>query len=343
MSPARWTLLLALGVGAFVGPRGPASAHAQSASEIAAAKKWFSDALALEEKKQFAEALTLFKKAMDVKRTPQIVFHVALCELETNALAEALVDFERAIEIAKSEGNDQVESAANAELTKLKPRVPTFVLTVKGDARPTRLTLDDGELALSTLGTPMPVNPGQHRVAAEFETGKTEQTFQVAERGKAKLELVPPAASSEPTPAPTPAPSAPPPSASPVSPGAPPPPQADQGSSNVLPWVVLGGGVLVTAGGFYMWKLRSDKKDELDAICPEPDQCPADRASDVDDLQSKGKTYNTLAIGMWGVGVAAIATGSILLLGSSQEKTPTATFSPALAPGVAGGFVSGRF
>jgi len=319
-------------------------ALAQSASEIAAAKQWFSDALALEEKKQFAEALTLFKKAMDVKRTPQIVFHVALCELETNALAEALVDFERAVEIAKSEGNDQVESAANAELAKLRPRVPTFVLTVKGDARPNRLTLDDGELALSTLGTSMPVNPGRHRVVAEFDTGKTEKSFQLAERGKVQLELVPPVEAGAPAPAPGPETSPPPVSSPPpASPGPPPPPQADRGSSNVVPWVVLGGGVLVTAGGFYMWKLRNDQKDELDSICPQPDQCPADRASDVDDLQSKGKTYNTLAIGMWGIGVAAIATGSILLFGSNEERTPAATFSPAFAPGVAGGFVSGSF
>jgi tetratricopeptide (TPR) repeat protein len=345
MSPVRWMLVLALGAGTVVGPRGPKAAHAQSASEIAAAKQWFSDALALEDKKQFAEALTLFKKAMDVKRTPQIVFHVALCELETNALVEALVDFERAIELAKAEGNDQVESAASAELSKLQPRVPRLRISVKGDAHPTRLTLDNAEIALSTLDASMPVNPGRHTVVAEFETGRAEQAFQVAEKGNAAVELVPPAGPSPTTgPATAPAPSTPvAPESAPPTPAAPSAPEADKGSANVVPWVVLGGGVLVTAGGFYMWKLRGDRKDELDAMCPEPDRCPPGSSSEIDDLQSKGKTYTTLSIAMWGVGAAALATGGYLLLSSGGKSERGARVAPLLAPGFAGGSIAGRF
>lgn len=111
-----------------------------------------------------------------------------------------------------------------------------------------------------------------------------------------------------------------------------------------MPWLVIGGGVLVTAGGFFMWKLRGDQIDSLDAICPEQDACPAERESDVDDLENKGKTYTTLGIAFWGVGAAAIATGGYLLLsGSGQEKAASTRVAPALGPGVAGAVLSGRF
>lgn len=328
-----------LGFGLLVGSLRPV--HAQSASEIAAAKQWFTEGLALEDKGQFAQALERFKRAAAVKKTPQILFHVGLCEQKTGALVEAIVSFERAAESAKAEGNAQVESAAQSELAALRPRVPMLELSVKGGAKPTSVTLDGNALSSAALEAPIPVNPGQHAIVADFAGTKVTRSFSASEGGKSRVELDAPRVEE-------PAPSPPPPPASAPAPKPPEeqplPPPSEERSSAVVPWLVIGGGVLATAGGFYMWKLRGDQIDSLDAICPEPDTCPADRESEVDDLEGKGKTYTTLGIAFFGVGAAAIATGGYLLLsGSSEEKRGAARVAPALGPGLAGAVVSGRF
>lgn len=326
-----------VGFGILVGGLTPAGA--QSASEIAAAKQWFTEGLALEEKSQFAEALERFRRAAAVKKTPQILFHVGLCEAKTGALVEAIVSFERAAESAKAEGNAQVESAAESELRALRPRVPMLEISVKGTTKPSGMTLDGNALSSAALEAPIPVNPGQHELVLDFAGTKVRQGFKASEGAKSRVELEAPSAEAPPaTPAPPPSTPAP-----PAGEDRPPPAETRSGST-VVPWLVIGGGVLVTAGGFYMWKLRGDQIDSLDAICPEQDACPAERASDVDDLESKGKTYTTLGIAFWGVGAAAIATGGYLLLsGSGHEKSAATRVAPALGPGVAGAVLSGRF
>lgn len=320
----------------------PGSALAQTASEIAAAKQWFTDGLALEDKSEWGKALELFRRAAQVKKTPQILFHVGLCESKTGALVEAIVSFERAAELAKTEKNQQVESAAQSELTALRPRVPMLALRVKGDAKPTRVTLDGQPLSVAALEAPIPVNPGNHLLVVEL-AGKEQKHELTASEGKTStLELEAAAEGTPAAPAPPPPPDAPTPA--PAPPPTSPAPTADSGGAPILPWLLVGGGVVAAAGGFYMWKLRGDQIDELDAICTEKDACPSARESEVKDLSSKGKTYTTLGVVFWGVGAAAIGTGTYLLLTSPSKERPTATrVAPALGPGVAGAVVSGRF
>jgi tetratricopeptide (TPR) repeat protein len=315
-------------------------AHAQSASEIAAAKQWFTEGLALEEKGSFADALERFQRALEVKKTPQIQFHVGLCQLKTGALVEAMVSLGRATELAKAEGNDQVVSAADAELAALRPRVPYLELGLKGTTKPSEVSLDGAPLSAAAFEAPIPVNPGSHQLLATFETGQVKRSFKVAERERAKVELEAPAGgAAEPVPPPVAPTSAPAPTPAPP----PVPDKPAQSKSNVLPWVFVGTGAVATVAGFYMWKLRGDKKSELDSICPTETSCPKARASDVDSLESSGKTYNTLAIGFWGLGAAALATGGYLLLSESKSEKSATRIAPSVGPGVAGAFVSGAF
>lgn len=333
MSKARWVVPFSLCLAL--------PAWGQTASEIAAAKQWFSEGMALEEKGQFAEALARFKKAMAVKKTPQIVFHVGICELKTGALVEALVSFERAVEAAKADGNAQVESAASAELTSLKPRVPTLEIAIAGQATPKRVLLDGTEIASATLGTPMPVNPGAHEIVAEFDGGTVKQKVSVAERGAGKVTLTPP----PPGEAPTAKPAAPGASTTPKAAPAPEPAPArpSPASPSVLPWVLVGGGVVLAAAGFYSWKLRGDQIDELDAMCGSKDDCPVELAGEVDDAESKGRTYTTLSFVSWGIGAAALGAGTVMLLGSSSKERAAAQVSPVIGPGFSGASLRGRF
>jgi hypothetical protein len=312
-------------------------AHAQSASEIAAAKQWFTEGVAFEEKGQFKEALERFQRARGVKATPQILFHVGLCEAKTGALVEGLVDLERAVELAKSEGNTQVVSAAESEIASLRPRVPKVELVLQGSERPSKMSLDDKPLAESTFDAALPVNPGDHVLKATFATGEATRRFSIKEGEQSRIELGPPAAGEKPPPPPPVGQRSQPPVDEPK------PPQKDEpAGGNVLPWVLIGGGVVATAGGFFLWKLRGDQVDKLDAICPARDSCPSSRASEVDDLEGKGKLYTTLGIGSWVLGGAALATGAILLVGSKPSEKAL-TVSPAIGPNTAGALFGARF
>ncbi len=313
-------------------------AAAQSAQEIAAAKKDFAAGLALEEKSDFAGALLHFRKALAVKKTPQILFHVGLCESKTGALLEAVQSFEQAMELARAEGNDQVRSVAGGELDAVQMRIPHLDLAIVG--QPEQVTIDGKPVATDR---PVPLNPGSHEVVAHYASGDVTNTVAVTEGAEAKLEIRPPAAATaEPAvpvaSAPSQQPSAPAPA-----PTTPTGPEVDRGTSggdSTLAWVLVGGGAVAVVGGFVTWKLRGDQIDTLDSICPAADQCPRERESDVEDAKSKGSLYSTLSVGLWGVGAAALGTGGYLLLGASSDS---ARLAPALGPGVAGAQVSGRF
>lgn len=310
---------------------------AQSASEIAAAKQWFTEGLALEEKDQFKDALERFRRAAQVKKTPQILFHVGLCEAKTGQLVEGLVNLERAVELGKTEGNDQVVTAASGEIAALKSRIPNLELAVVGDEQPKSLSLDDNALSESTIGSLIPVNPGAHVLKATFSTGEVTKRFNVKEGERSRIELAPPTGGE---PAGSVGPSPPGKTQTKEQPPVEDHPTAS--SSNVLPWVLIGGGVVFAAGGFYAWKLRGDQIDELDGICPQRDSCPANRSSDVDDHESKGKLYTTLGIGAWVVGAAAIGTGTALLLGSKKSESALRV-TPIVQPGIAAATFGGRF
>ena len=333
---SRICAVCALALGATL----PAPARAQPASEIAAAKQWFTEGIAFEEKGDFAQALERFQRALQVKKTPPIQFHVGLCQARTGALVEGLVSLERASELAKAEHNQQVEDAAAGELANLRPRVPMLEVSVTGEGKPTSLSLDGVAISTAVLDAPIPVNPGKHQLVAEFDTGKVTRTFQAVESGRAKVSLEAPGGSAKTAP-PPPAP------APPMTPGKPTPePARDrpaEKSTSIVPWVLVGTGVVATLGGFYMWKLRGDQKSQLDDLCDTRTTCPADSASEVDDLESKGKTYNTLAFGFWGLGAAALATGGYLLLSSGGSEQSATRVGPAVGPGFAAAYVGGRF
>jgi hypothetical protein len=339
---ARWAFGFALATAAL-----PGTSHAQTASEIAAAKQWFAEGKKLEDAGDWAGALERFRRAGSVKQTPQILFHQGLCEKNTGALVEATVSLSRAVDMARAAGNKQVEQSAADMLADIRPRVPSLRIVAAEGGAPTRVLLDGAVLSEAMLGQAMPVNPGSREVVAEFPGGQFKKAVQLAEGQTETVKLEAPAAATPPPPpSALPGREEAPPPATPAAPPAPPqtPPTADTGTGDpsVVPWVLVGGGVVAAAGGVVFWLKRNGEIDDLDAICPQRDACPASRESEVDDAKSRGTTYSALGLGLMGIGVASLATGTYLLLGSSESGTQAALV-PAGGPGSAGASVIGRF
>jgi hypothetical protein len=319
-------------------------AHAQSASEIAAAKEWFAEGIRLEGDAKWKEALDRFKRAQAVKRTPAIDFHVGLCEARSGDLVAALVDLDRAVKSAREKHDEKVESAASSELGEVRARVPSLEIDAPSD-KAERVMVDGASFATATLGSPVPMNPGEHVIVVDFGAsrgGRVEKKVTLAERETKKVAFDPPppsSASTTPIPpvvAPTnkanEAPSASPP-AEPVN--------ASTSSSNkTLPWVLVGGGGALVAGGVVFFLLRQGEISTLDQACPTRTHCDPSLMDD----QSKGSTYTTLSFALGGVGIAAAAVGVVMLAGQgSSSGGARAVVVPSALPGGGGASLVGRF
>jgi hypothetical protein len=319
------------------------TANAQPQAQLLLAQEWFKTGLDFERAGKWSEALTEFKKVADVKKTAPVLFHIGLCESKLGQLADASVDLMRAIEAAKGENKPDVQSAAEAELKEVRPRVPTLmIMPPSGDAKPTKVSIDGHPLSLGVLGTAMPVNPGEHEVAVDFANGTFKKKVSVAEKQQEKVQVeapTGPAPATTNTPATT-GPESATPSSSSTTPnnGAITVTPDKVAKSNVLPWVLVGVGGAAIAGSVVFFIMRQGNIDALDEGCPTRSNCPSSLQSEYD----SGKTNSVVSGVLAGVGLAAIGVGATMLVvgGGKSAKTQIV---PVAVPGGGGAFVSGRF
>ncbi len=297
-------------------------ALAQTPSEIALAKQWFADGLAREEKTEWAAALELFRRAVQVKRTPQIVYHVGLCESRSGGLVEALVDLDSAATLARTAHADDVVAAAKAELADVKGRIPTLDVRVSGDAAPARFVVDGSAIALSLLHTPMPLDPGEHTVTIEFSSGATATAKATLVEHDAKTVSLAPAAGPVAPAAAAPVVPAVPPASSPAAeqPPAATVPDSASHSGSAIPWVLVGvGGAALAAGAVFFVEARV-KEGALHDACPSRSGCDPSLESSYD----TAKTFNAVGLGLGAVGVLGIAAGATMLGFRTSPSSPAA-------------------
>jgi hypothetical protein len=292
----------------------PAVAAEPTATEIAAAKRWFQEGAGFEKEGRWALALDRFRRAAEIKRTPQILFHVGICEEHVGALVEALVDLERAHDLGQSQGSADVVGAADAELTDLRPRIPTLRIVIPKNTVADRVLLDGAAVAMSVVGEPMSVNPGDHEVTLEAGRGSTRKTVALKERDAATVALDAPAPSAVLEPGATPPlagkASGPPPTASPSAAGH---------SKSTLGWILVASGGAALGGSVLFWVLRGNEVSKLDRECPDHVCKESSRTAVTDDI-STGKLYTTLGVALGAAGIAAIAGGAFLIVPRADAR-----------------------
>jgi len=295
------------------------------------AKQWFADGLAREEKADWAGALDLFRRAAQVKRTPQIVYHVGLCESRSGDLVEALVDLDSAAAIARAAHADDVVTAAKAELADVKARIPRLDVRVAGDAAPARFVVDGSTIALSLLHTPMPLDPGEHTVTIEFSSGASATAkVTLAEHDAKTVSLSPAAASPASAPASAPVAPASPPASSPAA--AEPPaavPDSSPRGGSAVPWVLVGvGGAVFAAGAIFFVEARV-KEGSLHDACPSRTGCDPSLESSYD----TAKTFNAVGLGLGAVGAVGVAAGATMLGFRTSPSSPSSRSALVVGPG----------
>ncbi|PKN48353.1 MAG: hypothetical protein CVU63_05310 [Deltaproteobacteria bacterium HGW-Deltaproteobacteria-20] len=317
-------------------------AMAQTASEIAAARQWFEGGLALEEQGRWDEALALFRRAAEVKQTPQLLFHQGLCEKHTGLLVKSILSLSRSVGMARQAGLGKVEEGAQVELTDARERAPVLQIVLPEGVQPDRVMLDGIELSSVFFREPFPVNPGVHEVVVARGATRTAKSVTLEERASARVsfdlasDTEPPATHTAVAEAPVAGPTRP-------ARGPTEKPSTDTEGSHTLAWSLVGAGALAVAGGGWFWMKRGDELERIDGICPTRDQCPLERKSEIEDMKSRGTTYSSVGLGLAGLGVASVAVGGVLLFGSENSASTRAEVVPVGGPGHAGALVRGRF
>ncbi len=212
----------ALVLAALLSASRAAHADAPSPADAALAQSLFDEARHLMIANRFAEACPKLAESQRLDPAVGTLLNLAVCNERLGKTATAWAEYRDAESIAKREGRPDRVTYAREHATRLEPRLSRlFLVRANGNRDPDlEVRLDGVVVGEPALGSPIPVDPGPHRIEARAAGKKPwslEVTFgeQAEEKHAAipALEDAPPA-----TPPPAPRVEAPP------SPGAPPAP-----------------------------------------------------------------------------------------------------------------------
>ncbi|MEO6419320.1 MAG: hypothetical protein ABIP39_07950, partial [Polyangiaceae bacterium] len=183
-------------------------AAAQTAADLAEARKTFASALADEEHAQYEAALEKFRRVQAVRETVAVRYRVGACLEALGRFKEAVAAYEGAIALGSGGDPNNAESirAARVKVADLAKRSPSLSLTLSGTAPAgAAVELDREAVPPQALGTAIPVDPGTHVVSATAPGATPFRTELTLAEG-AHLALVIPLAALPPPPPPPPPP-----------------------------------------------------------------------------------------------------------------------------------------
>jgi hypothetical protein len=162
-------------------------------SELSVARRLFDEGRAAEDAARWREAAEKFRRAIAIKDTPGMRFHLARCEEEQGAFVEALVEYDRARELLDGGMRAaDVEKLLAGARERVRAKVALLTLRLPTDVKNVSVELDGKALSASVLGVPMPINPGKHRlntVAVGRTPSALEITLGVGEVRELAIEL----------------------------------------------------------------------------------------------------------------------------------------------------------
>jgi len=275
------------------------TAHAEDAETRTAARDLATQGAQAFDAGHYAEASDFFRRAHDLVPAPSIALLQARSLAKLGQLLEAIDIYEQTshFKLAQDapEAYAQAVETAHSEVEEVRKRLPRLKLSLVGVAKSEtpQVTMDDKPTPPALLGVERPVNPGLHRISV-LVAGEVRATHELSlsEGQSSQLDLqLKPAAKPQDLAAPAPVIDS-----SPAQP-----------SLRTWGFVGLGVGVLGFGIGTYTGLVAMHHKSDLDAVCHPG--CPQSSAADVDAFRSN----RTLSWLSYGVGVAAAATGIVLL------------------------------
>ncbi len=173
----------------------PIKASAQDFATRAAARKLGEEAIALFEKKQYAEALEKFNLAEQLVPAPTLGLRAARCLVQLGRFVEAS---ERYLEVTRLEvPRTQMTSAfrkaqtdALIEREDLVPLIPTLTINVTGPVGSGITVLVDGEqIPTALVGQKRLIDPGVHEVEVRRKDTSVKKKLDVVVKRNETMEL----------------------------------------------------------------------------------------------------------------------------------------------------------
>jgi serine/threonine-protein kinase len=336
------------------------------AADPAAAQALFDSAKRLMNDGRYAEACPKLEESERLDSGTGTLFQLAVCYEHVGRTASAWAAFVEVAGRAKAAGQKAREKAARDRANALEPTLPRLVIGAR--ARGTdaiaglEITRDGEPVGSGQWGTPVPVDPGEHRIVATAPGHKTWQTT-VTVRGDGKIvsvviprleeEVAPPPAPPPPPP-PTPAPVA---TTQPIAQPSRPAPLAPVGPVSTVDQnrgsgqraaggVILGLGLasIATGAGFVIGSKAAN--DASSSHCNASNVCDATGVQRRDDARRYGDVA-TIALGAG----AALFLGGVITYFTAPSSTPDtiaktsrrAEIAPMIGPGVSGLRIGGSF
>lgn len=303
-------------------------AAAQDKKELSKARAQFQRAIELEQAGNYSTALEQFRDVGQVRMTPQVRFHIASCEEKLGRLVTALGGYQLAYADAEGVGED-FKAEVDAAVTRLQASIPKLVIQRGAGAEAAEIQLDGVALGASSVGVPVPLDPGPHAISAKAPGALPfSQTVTITENEQKSVDVSLTPEPREETRA----------SLASTSGGAP-----DKTNPRLVPYVIGGVGVASLIGAGVLFSMRQSTLHQLEDQCgPNHDACPSSAAGDYSNL----KLYNVTSQIALGVGVACVGT-AVTLLVLQKKHAPPATAGMTLVPSapnsLAGVSWAGRF
>ncbi len=317
-----------------------ATASAQDAAELAAARKLFGEALADQAAQRFAPALEKFQRVQAVRDTQAVRYRIASC-LESLGKLRAALEAYTAASVAA--GNDaestNIARVSREKMDALSGRVARVIVKLSPVAPDdVQVKIDGDVLQPNAIGTPVAIDPGAHEITA---TGSGAAPFRaqttITEGGTATVYVfidapkhappLPPIETIPVTQSPKPA------SPLPGEPAATAPESTESASSGRTTAgvvAVTAGGVLV-AGSIALLLVRHAEIAAIEDACP-GGICPVARQSELEATRSRALLEGSAAIGVGAAGIIAAGVGIVLL--ATSNPSASAAHATGLAPWV---------
>ncbi len=322
---------LLVGLGCLLTP-------ALAEADIATAEALFREARQLLQDGQLGLACEKFSESQRQDPSAGTLLNLADCHERMGKTATAWAEFIAAKSLARSQDRGELEQEAQRRADKLAPNLSKLVVTVAESVPELEIYRDEVKLELASLGSKLPVDPGQYTLRA-VAPGYKQWSTQVNIGHSADLQRVEvPALEPEAKPVVEPV------IDEPVSgsdddepigaePHEPEPP--------VLAWTIGGTGIALVGVATAFGVNALSQHDEATKLCPSMAGCSAQALEARDDAEMFANLANVTA----GVGAAAIVAGAVLWIthDDGTHSSESVRVAPLATADGAGVEVFGRF
>lgn len=298
-------------------------------NDKAIAEALFQDGRRLMGEGKLAEGCAKLEQSQ--RADPQVgtLLNVAVCHEQLGRTASAWAEFLDAEAQATRLGHTERATFAREGAQRLEGQLSRLVLRTTETTAGLTIVLDGKLFEASMLNTPLPVDPGEHRLEVSAPSKKTLRLTLAIAAGPAEVPCdIPPLEDLPPPPPPVAAPLSPVPVAQP----APAPQQAPlapvqqaEPASGGVPtwaWVSLGVGMAGIVAGTVTGSMAMSKATQLKAACGEDKVCPDDQGSKLD----TALTLADISTGCFIVGAVGSAIGITGILTSSGSERRSGFF-----------------